>query len=250
MLSKSIIKYIQSLQHKKFRCEHHAFVAEGAKLVGEMLQSRHFKCKNIYATSDWIRDNENLLSKDLKGISTLVEDFELDKLSALATPNSVVAEFQMKEQVTNPVYKNKLTILLDDIRDPGNFGTIIRLADWFGIENIICSEQTVDMYNQKVVQSTMASLGRVNIIYTDLVSQIKMNSHINTYASTLDGRKINKVDKIKEGFIIIGNESKGISKELIEIAKYKITIPKSGSAESLNAAVATGIVLYALSMAE
>lgn len=247
MFSKSIIKYIQSLQHKKFRDEHNAFIAEGPKVVGELIQSKRFDCKNIYATSEWI----NVSAKDLPGSYreriTEVKDFELEKIASLSTPNLVIAEFQKKDTLEKLSLKNKITLFLDDIRDPGNFGTIIRTADWFGIENMICSEQTVEMYNPKVVQSTMASLGRVNILYADLKEQIKKNPTIRTYAATLEGRKLDEIGQVKEGMIIIGNEAKGISKELLEMANEKITIPKYGMAESLNAAVATGIILYAVS---
>ena len=245
MFSKSIIKYIQSLQHKKFRDEHNAFIAEGPKVVGELISSGKFDCNNIYATDEWIDRAAKVLPATYGSKVTRVQDFELEKLTGLSTANLVIAEFQKKASTEKINFKNKITLMLDDIRDPGNFGTIIRIADWFGIENIVCSEQTVDMYNPKVVQSTMASLGRVNIIYTDMLQLVKNNPNIKTYAAALEGRKLNEIE-IREGIIIIGNESHGINKVLLETANEKITIERYGSAESLNAAVATGIILYAV----
>ena len=244
MFSKSIVKYIQSLQHKKFRDAHNAFIAEGNKVVSELIGGNNFVCNNIYATNEWINDNEKLLLGINKEKIREVKDFELEKIAAFSTPNFVVAEFQKNTRLIDLNLKNKITVLLDDIRDPGNFGTIIRTADWFGIETIICSEQTVDMYNPKVIQSTMASFGRVNIVYTNLEEIIKKHHHIKSYAASLDGKDLQDCGKLKEGFIIIGNESKGISGLLLHLATERITIPRSGSAESLNAAVAAGIIFY------
>jgi TrmH family RNA methyltransferase len=133
--------------------------------------------------------------------------------------------------------------MLDDIQDPGNMGTLIRIADWFGIENIICSENCVECYNPKVVQATMGSLARVNILYTDLMAFIQKNKKINIYAAALSGASVFEMEKIKEGIILIGNEAKGIHSDLLKLAFKKITIPSFGHAESLNAAVATGIIL-------
>jgi TrmH family RNA methyltransferase len=245
MISKSIIKYIQSLQHKKFREQHGAFVAEGPKVVSGLLQANNFICKNIYATEKGYATITGLESKsDIK--ITVVKEYELEKLASLNTSNEVVGEFVIKPVFSSPVLKGRLTLLLDDIRDPGNFGTIIRTADWFGIENIICSLNTVDMYNPKVVQSTMASLGRVNIIYSDLINLVNQHPHITSYAATLDGSDLKRKEKIEEAFIIIGNESNGINRELLSFTQNKIRIPGYGQAESLNAAVAAGIILYAM----
>ena len=133
--------------------------------------------------------------------------------------------------------------MLDTIQDPGNFGTIIRIADWFGISDIICSEGCADMYNPKVVQSTMGSLGRVNIIYTSLPHWLGENKNVKNYSAVLNGKAVQSLGKLKEGVIIIGNEAHGISEEVMQLVNEKITIPKIGQAESLNAAVATGIIL-------
>lgn len=244
MFSKSIIKYIQSLQHKKFRDEHEAFIAEGTKVVIELIAGKHFDCRNIYATDEWIKDHANDLPVSVRSRLTEVKDFEIEKMSALSTPAGVIAEFQKKHAFINLSLKNKITLFLDDIRDPGNFGTIIRTADWFNIENIICSHETVDMYNPKVIQSTMASLGRVNILYADLHEMLLKREGIRTYAAVLNGTDVRTIKKQKEAFIIIGNESKGIDPHLLENTDELITVPRYGSAESLNAAVATGILLY------
>ena len=137
----------------------------------------------------------------------------------------------------------QISLALDTIQDPGNLGTIIRIADWFGIANIICSENCADIYNPKVVQSTMGSFGRVEVVYTSLVEFLNRNNSVPIYAAALNGKKVDELKGLKEGIILIGNESKGISIEIMQMATEKITIPKFGMAESLNAAVATGIIL-------
>jgi RNA methyltransferase, TrmH family len=161
----------------------------------------------------------------------------------LSTPNNVLAVFEKKIVTAPGTIKGKITIALDTIQDPGNFGTIIRTADWFGVEHIICSAGCADMYNPKVVQSTMGSLARVNIFYTDLTNWLQENNSFKKYAADLDGKNIGTIKNIKEAIIIIGNEGKGISNDVMKLVDEKITIPKIGDAESLNAAVATGIIL-------
>jgi TrmH family RNA methyltransferase len=243
MFSKSTIKYIQSLQHKKFRDEYNCFVAEGPKVVNGLLSTGSFGVNGIYALQEWIDESDRDLLKLYDDKIEIVKDFELIKIASYTTANKVVAVFEQKvmQQIIN--VKNKFTLVLDDIQDPGNLGTIIRTADWFGIDNIICSVNTVDMYNSKVVQSTMASLGHVNILYTALPLWLKKQKDIKILAATIDGKSINSFSKLKEGILVIGNESKGISKEIVQLSDEKITIPKAGHAESLNAAVATGIIL-------
>ncbi|MBC7936652.1 MAG: RNA methyltransferase [Rhizobacter sp.] len=245
MFSKSTVKYIQSLQHKKFREEEKLFVAEGPKLVTELLEDGIFACRNIYALAGWENSLSKKIEDDHRSCIITIQDFELEKISSLSKPNLVLAVFEQKKVLSSPDLKSKLTLVLDDIQDPGNLGTIIRIADWFGIENIICSLQTADMYNAKVVQSTMASLQRVNVIYTSLEEWLQ-NQSIKKYATTLNGKAIAHFNQIKEGIIIIGNESKGVSDGVMKLSENKITIPRVGNAESLNAAVATGIILYEL----
>ena len=243
MVSKSTIKYIQSLQHKKFRDEYNVFLAEGPKVVSGILSAGVFPVKAIYALQEWVDELDKTTKQHFNETIEIVKDFELEKMASYSTANKVVAIFEKRAASTEIDVKNKFTIVLDDIQDPGNFGTIIRTADWFGIKNIICSPNTVDMYNNKVVQSTMASLGMVNVLYTNLSEWLRKQKTVKTFAAALNGTSLNETGNIKEGILIIGNESKGISSELLESADEKITIPKIGSAESLNAAVATGIIL-------
>lgn len=243
MLSKKIVKYIQSLSHKKFRDEEGAFIAETPKVVSEFLSSEKFRCQLICAEKNWLSDNEPLLKNINPENIFETDDHWLQSISVLKTPNKVVAVFEKKALAAVPDLSGKISLMLDDLQDPGNLGTLIRIADWFAVENIICSENSVDCYNPKVVQSTMGSLSRVNVFYTDLVSFIKKNKNIDLYATTLSGNSIFKLPKIKEGIILIGNESKGIHQDLVNLSSHQITIPKFGHAESLNAAVAGGIIL-------
>ncbi len=243
MLNKTHTKYIQSLHHKKFRDEYGVFIAEGTKVVLELLDSREFVCRELFAEYDWLQNNEIILKKYSGTAVTAVKDFELDKISLLATPNKVLAVFKKKSENEAKNIKGKITLVLDAIQDPGNLGTIIRTADWFGIENIVCSPACADMYNPKVVQSTMGSLARVNIFYSSLINWLQENKTVKIYAAVLDGKSIATIKNIKEAIIIIGNEGKGISDDVMKLVDEKITIPKIGEAESLNAAVATGIIL-------
>lgn len=243
MLSKKIVKYIQSLSHKKLRDEENRFIAEGPKIIEEFLGAADLSCAILCATANWLFENKNLLKNILPENIYEIDEVSLKKISLLKTPNKVVAVFEKKQQETAPIIFNKLSLMLDDIQDPGNMGTIIRIADWFGIENIICSENCVDCYNPKVVQAAMGSLSRVNILYIDLVPFIENNKKINIYAAALSGISVFDVPKINEGIILIGNESKGIHEDFLKFSSKKITIPRFGHAESLNAAVATGIIL-------
>ena len=246
MFNKSIVKYIQSLQHKKFRDEHNAFIAEGPKVVEELLQTNIFECEQVYCTQNGKGLLSENLQKKLGDRLIVIQDSELEKISALATANNLLAVFKKKPIAARLNISNKITLFLDDIQDPGNLGTIIRTADWFGIHTIFCSNATADCYNTKVVQSTMASLGRVNIVYGNIHEELGKHDNLTKYAAVLGGKNIHTVGKIKEGIIIIGNESKGISAEVLRLVNEKITIPKIGHAESWNAAVAAGIILFSM----
>ncbi len=242
MVSKSNTKYIQSLHLKKFREIENCFIAEGSKVVLELLQCSKLVCRHVYGLEDWLHQQEPFIRKFYNGPMEIVLPHELEKISALQTPAQVLAVFE--KSIVKPVQPvGKFTLVLDDIQDPGNMGTIIRNADWFGVEHIICSLHCADIYNPKVVQSTMGSLGRVNIFYTDLQDWLQKNNSMKKYAAALNGKAVSHLKGLKEGLLIIGNESKGISTALLETADEKITIPRSGHAESLNAAVATGIIL-------
>jgi TrmH family RNA methyltransferase len=243
MLSKTHTKYIQSLQHKKLRDEMGLFIAEGPKVVMDLLNSRKFVCREILAINEWIKEHDKKFSllKDI--LVTTVEDFELQKISSLSTAYAVLAVFEKRKSPDKIETASVITLALDTIQDPGNLGTIIRIADWFGIKNIVCSIGCADMYNAKVVQSTMGSLGRVNVTYTNLVEWLHENDHVKIYSASLQGKDVKTVGKLKEGILIIGNEANGVSDEVMELVNEKITIPKTGEAESLNAAVAAGIIL-------
>jgi len=243
MLSKKIIKYIQSLSQKKLRDEQGQFIAETPKVVAEFLSAGNFTCRILCADKIWISENENLLKNILPVNIHDIDETILQKISLLKTPNKVLAVFDKELTVSEPVFKGKLSLMLDNIQDPGNLGTIIRNADWFGIENIICSENCADSYNPKVVQASMGSLARVNVLYISLKAFIEENKDISVYAATLSGTSVAGLKNIEEGIILIGNESRGISEELLNMATLHITIPRYGNAESLNAAVAGGIIL-------
>ena len=246
MLSKPTIKYIQSLQHKKFRDEHAVFVAEGPKVVNELLLSGMFVCEAIYATRQWVDKLPQHLSQSYLHLIQVIEDFELEKIASYASPNQVVAVFQQRRIQPNFDVHDNITLVLEDIQDPGNFGTIIRSADWFGVKNIVCSLKTVDQYNSKVVQSTMASLGRVNVHYTAIHPWLMAHRSVRIIATTLKGSSPQAYHGTTEAILLMGNEANGLSNESIECADDSVTIPKIGGAESLNVAVATSIMLYAL----
>jgi TrmH family RNA methyltransferase len=238
MLSKSVVKDIQSLAHKKFRDERGLFIAEGPKIVEELLGQQFAPVEGVYALEAWVERNPKLCASFK--VDT-VNEIQLAQISQLATPNEVLVV--LKKPTPKPVQTtNAITLVLCGIQDPGNLGTIIRIADWFGVMQIVCSLDTADCFNPKVVQSTMGSISRVNVIYEDLDNWLP-KQNVELYATVLEGKSINQHDKLKEGIILIGNESKGIPAYYIQLAKNKITIPAKGKAESLNAAVATGIIL-------
>lgn len=239
MLSKSRVKYIQSLYHKKFRDEAGTYVIEGPKVLAEFLEVAPAVIREVYCVQSWL-DHSQLTANIKPGIITVVEAFELQKISSLSTPNqvlAVVAKNQLKLPSTDGI-----TLMLDNIQDPGNLGTMVRSADWFGIKNIICSEDCVDVYNPKVIQSTMGSILRVNISYHNLEDICKAYTG-NIYAATLSGQSVYKISPPGDCLVLIGNESKGIRQQLLSYCTSQVTIPRLGKAESLNAAVATGILL-------
>lgn len=240
MISKNQVKYIQSLGQKKSRDEEKCFVAEGPKLVNELLTAPNCRVVQVYALKEWI-DGHSTARENAELIE--VSNVELEKISQLTTPNQVLAVVEKIQWKNDLQIKGTVALALDTIQDPGNMGTIIRLADWFGIMSIFCSLDCVDVYNPKVVQSSMGSISRVSVAYMDIESLLKENKDLRIYAAVLNGRDITKMEKIREGIILIGNESKGINEELLKLANVQITIPGKGKAESLNAAVATGIIL-------
>ena len=245
MLSKTAVKYIQSLTHKKFRDENGIFLAEGPKVVEEIISSGNCICKDVYGLQDYFDSNKDFFQKNKINFICITE-IELEKISLLKKPNKVLGLFYKLKTITNSNYKEGITLILDEISDPGNMGTIIRIADWFDIKNIICSLKCVDVYNPKVIQSSMASIARINIVYSDLISFIEQHTAIPLFAATLDGNHFNEITEQKNCFVMIGNEANGIHDDLLQKATQKISIPRFGKAESLNAAVATGIILSSI----
>ena len=239
MLTKSQINYINSLQTKKYRQKYQHFVAEGDKIVQELLES-HFKIHSIYAKKDWISNFKFQIS-NFKLLE--INENELKKISSLTTPNQVLAIAEISPySIEQKNLSNKLSIALDNIQDPGNLGTIIRTADWFGIENIFCSADCADTFSPKVVQASMGSIFRVKIHEVDLRDFFTKNKNVPVLGAVLDGENIFEKKFSSKGIILIGNESRGIKKELLSFVSKKISIPKYGKAESLNAAIATGII--------
>jgi RNA methyltransferase, TrmH family len=238
MIVKSKVKYINSLGDKKLRDKDGVFIAEGPKIINELLGEPLIVPKEIFAVKEWIRRNVNPSLP-----ITEIDQIMLERLSFLSTPNQVIGLFSMPDR--SPLsLKNKVSVIADGIQDPGNLGTIVRCADWFGIEQVICSRDSVDIFNPKTVQSTMGSIARVKVYYEDLQPLLSENKNqVKIYAAALNGTDIKNVTPFTEGAIIIGNESKGISENLLALADEKITISKKGKAESLNAAIATGIIL-------
>ncbi len=235
MLSRSESKYIQTLSHKKQRDAEGLFIVEGPKLVQEILNSQ-FSIKKIYALQSWLNVNNHYSN------AVIVSEDELQKISTLQTANEVLVIAQIPEIDNTLELENIVTLALDGIQDPGNMGTIIRIADWFGIKQIICSRDCVEQYNPKVIQSTMGSFIRVKVVYTDLEKCLQ-NTQVPIYGALLNGTDIKKITPLTEGIIVIGNESKGIRAPILPLIKNAISIKKIGGAESLNAAVATGIIL-------
>ena len=238
MLSKSQINLLKSLQHKKFRREHGLFVVEGQKSIVEFIDSA-YQIEAIYHTTAF---ESKMLKLSQKINICEISVTELEKISSLKTPQEILALIKIPEwtSLDQKQLKGKFSLVLDGIQDPGNLGTIIRIADWFGIENIICSEDTVDAYNPKVVQACMGSLARVKLHYTaltDLLTKIKLP----TFGALLDGKNIYHTNFGQEGLIIMGNEGNGLRLEIQKLVNKAVTIPRTGKAESLNVAIATAL---------
>lgn len=239
MLSKNQIKYINSLQQKKFRQEYQSFVVEGAKSVVELLSS-DFELESLYVTEDFYKETKPLLDKQPLR-AEIVGQAELEKAGTFSSNNAALAVAKIKSNQELLLNETEYALVLDEIRDPGNLGTIIRIADWYGIQKIICSEGTVDLYNPKVISSTMGSFTRVSLFYTDLVKYLK-GQEKPIYGAFLDSENVHTLNFAPSGYIIIGNEANGISEAVEEVVTHKITIPRFGGAESLNAGIATAVI--------
>jgi len=240
MLSKSTIRFIKSLQVKKYRQAEQSFLIQGAKTVNETLAS-DFEISALLGTPDYLKSvNITLLGK--AGEIIEVSEAELTSVSSVETNNSVLAVVKMKAQRNPRPDPSNFSLVLDDIRDPGNLGTIIRTAEWYGISSIIASSETTDLYNPKVISATMGSFLRVNVSYVDL-EEFLVSVSMPVYGAFLKGENIHTLKFSKKGLIVIGNESKGISPDVEKYVTHRITIPRFGNAESLNASTATAIVL-------
>ena len=230
MLSKNQIKFVRSLELKKNRKREHLFVAEGPKVVGDLLRAG-FRPHSIFSTSPQ-QDGQ------------LVTEEELQRISFLQHPQEVLAVFEIPDSEHRPINPNGLSLALDGIQDPGNLGTIIRIADWFGIDAIYCSPDTADAYNPKVVQATMGSIAHIPIIYGDLVELIS-KAQCPVYGTLLDGNDIYQQPITPNGIIVMGNEGNGISEPIRPLVTNRLLIPNFSNspetAESLNVAIATAI---------
>ncbi len=242
MITKARIKIIKLLELRKQRNLHHLFVAEGPKLVGELLAT--MQPSFIAALPKWWKENKNIIGQNCE--VDIINPEELQKASLLRTPQQVIALFPIPQHQFNAqIAQSELCLALDGVQDPGNMGTILRIADWFGIHHVVCSEDTVDVYNPKAVQATMGALARVKVHYTNLS---EMLSQCNTpiYGTLLDGQNIYEQELGKQGFIVMGNEGKGLSQAIRNLVTQKLYIPNypigTQTTESLNVAIATSIV--------
>ncbi|MBW2960956.1 TrmH family RNA methyltransferase [Mesonia aestuariivivens] len=234
MLSKGQIKLINSLSQKKYRQKNGLFVAEGIKVVKELLNS-NFELECLFSETDIFFTQNNKMQ--------LLEANELKKITKLSTPQTALALFKIPQK--KPRIIENFIVALDGVRDPGNLGTIIRLCDWFGVKQLVCSLDTVDCYNEKVIQATMGSIARVEVIYTDLAEELpRLNLPI--YGTFMEGENVYNSSLDREGILVLGNEANGISSEIEKITNRKIAIPQFGAVkntESLNVAMATSILL-------
>jgi TrmH family RNA methyltransferase len=239
MLIKSQVKYIQSLSHKKSRDSEDVFIAEGPKLINELLYTPHLQLQQLFALKDWLGGQ----SGDIQKKAVEISQQELERISFLQTPNQVLGIFKKPVFAVHKPVQGSVTLMLDTIQDPGNMGTIIRCADWFGIEQVFCSTDSADVFNPKVVQASMGSIGRVQVHYQPLEAVLQQYAGVPAYAAVLDGVNLRSMPPIQQGIIVIGNESKGISQPVLDLCRHRVTIPRHGHAESLNASVAAGIIL-------
>ncbi len=240
-LSKNCIKYIRSLELKKNRKAERLFIAEGPKLVGDLLG--HFPCRMLVATPEWLAQHPVTEAKEVIEVT----DNELSRVSLLKTPQQVLALFEQPDETTDTtIPQRELCLALDDVQDPGNLGTIIRQADWFGIRHIYCSPNTADAFSPKVIQATMGAIARVHVCYTPLPELIHSLDDTPVYGTFLDGDNLYKQSLSKHGLIVMGNEGNGISKAVSALINRRILIPNYPegcvTSESLNVAIATAVV--------
>jgi TrmH family RNA methyltransferase len=245
MLEKSLVKQVKALGNRQYRNETGLFLVEGTKSVLELLRSK-ISVKSLFATDEWIADN----FKGLNGVQNVyhVNEKELSQMSKFKTPQDVIAIAQIPSYDLPEDAANEFVIVLDNIQDPGNLGTIIRIADWYGINHIVCNEQTVEWHNPKVIQASMGSFLRVKVHKTGIESYLK-SQNCNIYAAVMDGQSLYETQLSAHGILLIGNEGAGVHSECLKNANHLITIPRIGHAESLNAGIATAIICDAWSRA-
>jgi TrmH family RNA methyltransferase len=231
-ISKNKIKFIRTLHQKKYRDENQLFIVEGVKMIEEALTFANALVQEVYTTDNQIFKNDSRIA--------VITDKELRQISSLKTPQKALAVLKYKPK--SPAPETGIILALDGIQDPGNFGTILRTAEWFGVKEIICSKDTVDQYNPKSVQATMGSLFRVNVSYLNLELFVK-NYANEVYGTLLSGKNIYQETLPENALIVMGNEGNGISKEIIPLISKPVLIPGTGAGESLNVSIATGIVL-------
>jgi len=241
MLSKSKIKYIRSLEMKKFRTESGSFLAEGNKLVKDILP--FFDCELLVAKPSWMAQQGDISAGEL----IAADESDIEKASLLKTPQDVIAVFkQPNHRLNKEELKHNLSLVLDGVQDPGNLGTIVRLADWFGIGNIICSPDTADIFNPKTVQATMGAIARVKVFYTPLSELLNDLTDLPIFGAFLDGKNIYQEKLPPAGLIVMGNEGKGISRSVAKYISQKLYIPNypqgTETTESLNVAAAAAII--------
>lgn len=241
MISKSLEKYVNSLKQKKYREERQRFTAEGEKVCTEFLKEG-WNVEHIIATAEWLNKN-SALSKKYSEVLMETSDREIKRISALVTPSPVMLIAEIPQwQLDEKKILSQLHLALDNIRDPGNLGTIIRIADWFGISTVFCSEDCADAFNPKTVQATVGSLARVKVMETSLEKLFQQFNQLTVFGTFTEGENLFEMKPAQRGFILIGNEARGISPALENFIQKKISIPRIGKTESLNAAVAAGIV--------
>lgn len=245
-MTKAQIKFIQSLSRQKYRKEYNAYVVEGDKNAKEWLQSG-CKVQHIAANSQWLESNATLIKKHREAELIPAEDFELEKITSMQHAQQVILVVEKPAALPFVPVKGQWSLFLEKIQDPGNMGTIIRTADWFGIRQIICSPDCVETYNPKVVQASMGSLLRVNILEMDTEELLQRNNQP-LYAAYLGGTDMRLLQEPEPGVIAMGNESQGLSPMITTAATHKITIPGAGTAESLNVSVAAGILCAQLTL--
>ncbi|WP_242918910.1 TrmH family RNA methyltransferase [Pontibacter liquoris] len=241
MLSKAVVKYIKSLQVKKYRNQHQAFVVEGAKSVLELLRA-DFQLEYLFVTEDFYAAHARQLDQGFP--FEIVTEAELVRAGSYASNNAALAVARMRQLPPLAVQPEELVLALDDIRDPGNMGTIIRIADWYGIRTVVCSEACADFYNPKVIAATMGSFTRVNVYFKDLANWLQqLGPDYSIYGASLAGENIHTMPLEPRGIVVMGNEANGIRPEVAQQVNRLLKIPAYGQAESLNVATATAIII-------